>query len=422
MSLPKRYKQAVLAFVAGIGMVASGVGFGLAPASAVTPGQLEATNFVVTSPRCGEVQFSWDYVGGPDGWFIDRDAVNNGPTVATGSVATATGTVTGIVVTGQPAGDNEYALYGSRGGLPAATRVIVTVAACPTDDGTTVTPLAATSVDTCGINGDTYTVPSKDGVVYKVDGVIKAAGTYQATGAVTVTAHPANETVVLEGKTSWTFEFTNVPCQSDPVIAPKASLSSECEIVDGEKSGLTVVNAVLNNTDSSEEVFFEVAETLDGTTEFYPIPVAAGEEITPQVFYSEADGKVSLVINARDVTLATLSFDTAGCVATVTPPPPPPTKVCPAGTKWVDVNANNTVDKGECKTPVTHKPVVKLVKTVKAATASDNSVPPADTGWEAHQGQGSTTSPWLMVFTLLGGVALLIVAAAKSRRQGAHRD
>ena len=280
-----------------------------------------------------------------------------------------------------------------------------------------VTPAPATSVDLCGTARDTYTVPSKDGVVYKVNGVIKTALTYPGVDTVVVTAHPANSTIVLEGQTSWTFHFTNVPCQPDQVIAPRASLSSECEIVDSAKTGYTVVNAALGNGGSGEEVF-EFVETIDGVTKFFYVTLAAGEEIAPQLFYSAADGRmVSLVINVHDFDKASLSFNTASCAATVTPPPP--TKVCPKGTKWMDINGNGKVNKGECKTPVTHKP--PTTPPVPPVMPPNNSVPPADTGWETHQDQGGSTSPWLIAFTLLGGAALLTAAASKVRRKGAHR-
>ncbi len=398
----------------------------------VTPpdSQLEASNLVITVGDCFDglrtLQFSFDFTGGPDTWSIDRDPVDNGPNVANGSVTTVTGSASGTIV-GQPAGEFLYAIYGGRGGIPT-DRVTVVVADCtivvpPTD--TKVTPTAPTSVDKAGTKDDTYTVPNMDGVDYLVDNEIVAAGPYPGTDTVTVVAK-AKSGYVLDGTATWTFEFTNVVSQPDPVIAPRASLSSECEILDGEKSGLTVVNAALGS-DSSDGDSFEVAETIDGVTLFYYIPVASGEEITPQVFYSTEDGKkVTLVINARDVTRATLSFDTATCAATtVAPPIETPTKVCPVGTKWVDLNSNGKVDKGECKTPVAHKPPVVnppvVTLPVKQVTSPNNSVPSADTGWETRQNQGGATLPWLIGLGLLVGVAL-VTTTIVSRRRGAYRD
>ncbi|MEP7205225.1 MAG: hypothetical protein ABI716_03470 [Candidatus Saccharibacteria bacterium] len=126
MSFPK-FRIGALAITAGVFMSLSG----LMPAMATTGTvhQLEATNFVVSQGNCDNhglrsLAFGFNATGGPDSWVINRDPLNDGPTVASGAIATSTKRVTGTI-TGQPAGTFEYALYGSRGGQPAATATVV---------------------------------------------------------------------------------------------------------------------------------------------------------------------------------------------------------------------------------------------------------------------------------------------------------
>ena len=197
MSIPSNFKRAIITIGAMVAMVASGVGFGLAPASAVTVGQLEGSNFVLASPSCGTVKVSFDYVGGPDSWTIDRNPAEEGLQVASGSVSTSTGTVRDIVITGQPAGSNEYALYGSRGGMPAAPRVSVMVKACPIDP-----PPVDCQTGTTGLSGTSAVV--NDTVVYTASLPKKAcqdmtvangdtyqvANTYDGTGKFDVSSVP----------------------------------------------------------------------------------------------------------------------------------------------------------------------------------------------------------------------------------------
>jgi hypothetical protein len=80
---------------------------------------------------------------------------------------------------------------------------------------TPVTPAAPTKADPCGTANDTFTIPSTTGVVYKVNGEVKGAGTYAGSGSVTVTAH-AIEGYVLEGTSQWTLVFTNEACPPPP--------------------------------------------------------------------------------------------------------------------------------------------------------------------------------------------------------------
>ena len=303
----------------------------------------DETTTTATSPECGVILVSG---------HVDKsyDNVRVSVTVA-GQTKTSTGNDFSIRFTDVPAGTytpEGVFVWGDEGQADGLSFNSVTVKDCSTQHPTEIPVPTVPVIDECGSGNAHYgDVPSGNYTVVRNED-----------GSITLTAKDGY--IFPNGQESVTLpkpvEKNTQPC---PVIAPKASLSSECEIVDGAKSGYTVVNAVFDNTGSNEEVTFEVVETIDGVTNVYPIPVAAGEKATPQVFYSQEDGKkVSLAVNARDVALANLSFETATCAATVTPPPPPPTKTCPAGTKWVDLNHNGKVDSGECKTPEKPKPPV----------------------------------------------------------------
>jgi hypothetical protein len=95
---------------------------------------------------------------------------------------------------------------------------------------TPATPGAATFNDVCATANDTYTIPTTVGVTYKVNGVVMAAGTYVATGSVTVTAE-AQPGYVLNGASNWAHTFTNESCGQvlgdSIVLAPTAGKGAE---------------------------------------------------------------------------------------------------------------------------------------------------------------------------------------------------
>ena len=96
---------------------------------------------------------------------------------------------------------------------------------------TEVTPTAPTGTpDDCDPDPfGTITVPSQDGVVYKVNGVVTPAGTIPANGTNTVTAEAASNDVVLVGTTSW--EFTSNP-ETDCPVPP----TDVCTDIPGDQS------------------------------------------------------------------------------------------------------------------------------------------------------------------------------------------
>lgn len=68
-----------------------------------------------------------------------------------------------------------------------------------------VTPAAPTFKTTFG----SYTIPTSEGIVYKVNGVVKPAGTHSATGAITVVAEATEGYTITSGATSqWNATLT----------------------------------------------------------------------------------------------------------------------------------------------------------------------------------------------------------------------
>jgi hypothetical protein len=128
------------------------------------------------------------------------------------------------------AGEVVWADSNGNGAFDDGDKTISHVILCDGDDGeesppppTPVTATAPTSVDKCGTANDTFIIPSKDGVVYKVDGKVVVAGTYPGTGTVVVTAS-AEKGFVLKGDSEWTFVFTNVACETNtPTPTPTES-------------------------------------------------------------------------------------------------------------------------------------------------------------------------------------------------------
>lgn len=154
-----------------------------------------------------------------------------------------------------------------------------------------VTTTAPSKADLCGIADDTYTIPATTGIVYKVNGVITSAGTYPATGSVTITAHAADSGYVIAGgqTTSWTFDFTNETC-------PKADIGiiAECTV-----DGLRVKLINSGNADGTVYVNGDKVVVAQGTTE---------EVIVPTLLYKaavevlDADKKTVLLDQAYDCT------------------------------------------------------------------------------------------------------------------------
>jgi len=172
---------------------------------------------------------------------------------------------------------------------------------------TPVTPVAPTSLNPCGVASDTYTVPSTTGVIYKVNGVITPAGTYHATGSVTITV-VADTGYVLQGTTtSWTFTFTNAAC---PVTATPPTKVDVC--------GTTNDTYTIPSTTG---VFYKVNGVTKsaGTYSVTPLQYIFGVTITAHATSGYA---------LQDTTSWTFTFSAQPCAVT----PANPTKVDVCGT------------------------------------------------------------------------------------------
>lgn len=130
-------------------------------------------------------------------------------------------------VTG-PAGSENYALVS---GDVAASGLDVTFAAQPAvagdtfSDGsvevrfpvtytdvacTVTTPAEPTFTDLAGVQDDTVVIPATEGVEYSINGTVTTAGTYPASGTVTVTAAPLDGYAFAAGDVdTWTNTFSS---------------------------------------------------------------------------------------------------------------------------------------------------------------------------------------------------------------------
>ena len=157
-----------------------------------------------------------------------------------------TGGGTSVTVTAEP--DPGYTLTGT------ATWTLTF-----STDTETVTPTAPTFSEV----DDTYTIPADDGVVYKVGGITKAAGTYAATPPVTitVTAEALNADYTLTGTTTWTYSFAVfVSALRDATLSLTPDL-----YVPGTKTGTTVDQlGTVNGVSISIPDIFVTATLGDG--------------------------------------------------------------------------------------------------------------------------------------------------------------
>ena len=93
-----------------------------------------------------------------------------------------------------------------------------------------IEPAPPTKIDVCGTENDTYTIPVTAGVRYMINGNVVSAGTYAGNGTVTILAVAIAHKVVLSGPATWTFTFSNEPCQP-PVetrTPPAPTVAEKC--------------------------------------------------------------------------------------------------------------------------------------------------------------------------------------------------
>ncbi|MDQ0213358.1 CAP domain-containing protein, partial [Arthrobacter bambusae] len=75
---------------------------------------------------------------------------------------------------------------------------------------------------TPGFGATTYTIPTSTGIVYKVNGVVTQAGTYNASIPIAITAEAASSAYTVVGQTSWSKDFTPPPVAQPITVTPIA--------------------------------------------------------------------------------------------------------------------------------------------------------------------------------------------------------
>lgn len=141
------------------------------------------------------------------------------------------------------------------------------------DAGPTVTaPTAPTFTDLCGTDNDTYTVPTKTGIAYFVNGsaTATAAGVYPGSGAVTIVAK-ALWGQVLTGTTQWSYTFLATPACTITVTPQAPSTTPVCGptndlFIIPTQSGVTYSGAVWSNNSATITATAQPGYALTGTT------------------------------------------------------------------------------------------------------------------------------------------------------------
>ncbi len=120
-----------------------------------------------------------------------------------------------------------YPLRDTWGNNSAFFQTLKTVTVTDEAPPTAVTPAAVTFTDKNGTTGDTYTVPTKTGIQYLVDGKVVSAGTYPGAGKVTVTAKARTGYVLApNAPSSWTLTFKGLLAGSTPTISGTGQVGS----------------------------------------------------------------------------------------------------------------------------------------------------------------------------------------------------
>jgi uncharacterized protein with LGFP repeats/uncharacterized protein YkwD len=84
------------------------------------------------------------------------------------------------------------------------------------------TPVVSVVPQSPTFGATSYTIPTSTGVVYKVNGVVTAAGTYNASTPITITAEAASAGYAVVGQLSWAKDFTPPPVVQPITITPIA--------------------------------------------------------------------------------------------------------------------------------------------------------------------------------------------------------
>ncbi len=173
---------------------------------------------------------------GNEDMFVTRYKPDGTLAWATRAGGTSWEYVSGVAVDATGAATITGAFSGSATFGPGAQALTLTsagnddafVARYNTDEPVLVTPAAVTFTDVCGTTNDTYTIPTSEGVEYRVAGQVKPAGTHPATNSVTVTANATTGYLLAEDAAdTWnqTFDTTACPVQVTPATV---TFTDEC--------------------------------------------------------------------------------------------------------------------------------------------------------------------------------------------------
>ncbi|TAL14140.1 hypothetical protein EPN95_04000 [Patescibacteria group bacterium] len=171
---------------------------------------------------------------------------------------------------------------------------------------TEVSTVDVTFVDpTCDTSGS-YTIPTKTGVVYKINGNIVTAGTYKVEpgDSVTVNAFPASSAYTLTGTTTWSHDFTTPEdCNTNETVANihyGVACSDKGAVVTLTNDGTAAGDATVNG---------EV------------ITVGIGATVTRTFDTTDSGLKISIVINDQTVYDQVVTCDTGSVLGASTDQP-----------------------------------------------------------------------------------------------------
>jgi|GEM_PF-994088 len=155
-----------------------------------------------TPPTCEDQEYVFNFTT-PQHYHYEY----NGQTLVSGTAFDADGSTITITAVA----DNGYTF----GYATSSWDYTLTPAeGCGGEENTPVTPAPVTFTDVCGTANDTFTIPSTPGVDYYVndDNSPTAAGTYSATGTVTVTAVAQDGFVLTDSTSQWSHDFSDESC------------------------------------------------------------------------------------------------------------------------------------------------------------------------------------------------------------------
>lgn len=218
----------------------------------------------------------------------------------------------GATVTITAVADSGYTF----GNSPSSWQYVLTPAnGCGSQDQP-VTPDEPSFTDVCGIANDTYTIPSKTGVDYFVNGTPVAAGTYHVGAgnvSITITAQAQEGYIISEEvQTEWSHTFTNEACP------PEKTPAHITYVVVCTDLGVKVTLTNDGQTDGSAIV----------ANKAYPVPAGGSVEVTIPVDLTY-QATFTIVINDHTDYISKNCAPGTGGGSTTPSKPPTPAPVMP---------------------------------------------------------------------------------------------